>query len=115
MDFAVGGTEPHRVRIDAKLVCLIGATTVQTCIVHLIRQSPKYVPHRQYEQVVKDRQRPAADLHSDQRRRCDACPRGVRGEVGAAAAQLDGRPRRARAADRLEPCGSVMLRQLLKG
>jgi hypothetical protein len=32
----------------------IGATTVQTCIVHLIRQSPKYVPHRRYEQVVKD-------------------------------------------------------------
>jgi transposase-like protein len=54
MDFAVGGTEPHRVRIDTKLVCLIGATTVQTCIVHLIRQSPKYVPHRQCEQVVKD-------------------------------------------------------------
>jgi putative transposase len=29
-------------------------TTVQTCIVHLIRQSLKYVPRRQYEQVVKD-------------------------------------------------------------
>lgn len=30
------------------------ATTVQTCIVHLIRHSLKYVPRRQYEQVVKD-------------------------------------------------------------
>src|SRR5579863_4189747 len=29
-------------------------TTVQTCIVHLIRQSLRYVPRRQYEQVVKD-------------------------------------------------------------
>jgi putative transposase len=30
------------------------ATTVQTCIVHLIRHSLKYVPRRQYDQVVKD-------------------------------------------------------------
>jgi putative transposase len=30
------------------------ATTVQTCIVHLIRQSLKYVPRRQYDGVVKD-------------------------------------------------------------
>jgi putative transposase len=29
-------------------------TTIQTCIVHLIRHSLKYVPRRQYEQVVKD-------------------------------------------------------------
>jgi putative transposase len=29
-------------------------TTVQTCIVHLIRQSLRYVPRRQYEQVTKD-------------------------------------------------------------
>jgi putative transposase len=29
-------------------------TTVQTCIVHLIRQSLRYVPRRQYDQVVKD-------------------------------------------------------------
>jgi putative transposase len=29
-------------------------TTVQTCIVHLIRASLRYVPRRQYEQVVKD-------------------------------------------------------------
>src|SRR5580658_9077829 len=29
-------------------------TTVQTCIVHLIRASLKYVPRRQYEQVTKD-------------------------------------------------------------
>jgi putative transposase len=30
------------------------ATTVQTCIVHLIRHSLKYVPRKQYEQVAKD-------------------------------------------------------------
>jgi putative transposase len=30
------------------------ATTVQTCIVHLIRHSLRYVPRRQYDQVVKD-------------------------------------------------------------
>ena len=29
-------------------------TTVQTCIVHLIRPSLRYVPRRQYEQVIKD-------------------------------------------------------------
>src|SRR6202167_5676713 len=29
-------------------------TTVQTCIVHLIRQSLKYVPRRQYDAVVRD-------------------------------------------------------------
>ena len=29
-------------------------TTVQTCIVHLIRHSLKYVPSREYEAVVKD-------------------------------------------------------------
>lgn len=30
------------------------ATTVQTCIVHLIRHSLRYVPRRQYEHVAKD-------------------------------------------------------------
>jgi putative transposase len=30
------------------------ATTVQTCIVHLIRHSLKYVPRRQYDEVVRD-------------------------------------------------------------
>ena len=40
-------------------------TTVQTCIVHLIRQSLKYVPRRQYDQVTKDLQ---PDLHRDRRR-----------------------------------------------
>ncbi len=30
------------------------ATTVQTCIVHLIRQSLRYVPRRSYDPVVKD-------------------------------------------------------------
>jgi putative transposase len=29
-------------------------TTVQTCIVHLIRRSLKYVPRREYEQVARD-------------------------------------------------------------
>ncbi len=29
-------------------------TTVQTCIVHLIRASLRYVPRRQYDQVTKD-------------------------------------------------------------
>jgi putative transposase len=29
-------------------------TTVQTCIVHLIRASLKYVPRREYDQVVRD-------------------------------------------------------------
>ena len=29
------------------------ATTVQTCIVHLIRHSLRYVPRRQYDQVIK--------------------------------------------------------------
>ena len=29
-------------------------TVVQTCIVHLIRTSLKYVPRRQYDQIVKD-------------------------------------------------------------
>jgi putative transposase len=33
---------------------LFPRTTVQTCIVHLIRASLKYVPRRQYEAVVKD-------------------------------------------------------------
>jgi putative transposase len=30
------------------------ATTVQTCIVHLIRHSLKHVPRRQHDQVAKD-------------------------------------------------------------
>jgi putative transposase len=30
------------------------ATTVQTCLVHLIRHSLRYVPRRSYDQVVKD-------------------------------------------------------------
>jgi putative transposase len=33
---------------------LFPQTTVQTCIVHLIRHSLKYVPRRQYDAVVKD-------------------------------------------------------------
>ena len=56
-------------------------TTVQTCIVHLIRHSLKYVPRRQYDQVVKDLK---ADLHRDRRRPGDGRARGVRGEMGRA-------------------------------
>jgi putative transposase len=33
---------------------LFPRTTVQTCIVHLIRQSLRYVPRRQYDAVVRD-------------------------------------------------------------
>jgi putative transposase len=33
---------------------LFPQTVVQTCIVHLIRQSLRYVPRRQYDQVAKD-------------------------------------------------------------
>jgi putative transposase len=33
---------------------LFPRTTVQTCIVHLIRHSLRYVPRRQYDAVVKD-------------------------------------------------------------
>ena len=29
-------------------------TTVQTCLVHLIRRSMRYVPRREYDQVAKD-------------------------------------------------------------
>ena len=41
-------------------------TTVQTCIVHLIRHSLKYVPRRA---IRRRRQGPQADLHRDRRRR----------------------------------------------
>ena len=40
-------------------------TTVQTCIVHLIRNSLKYVPRREFAAVAA---RPEADLHRDRRR-----------------------------------------------
>ena len=33
---------------------VLPATRVQTCIVHLSRQSLRYVPRRSYDQVVKD-------------------------------------------------------------
>ena len=33
---------------------VFSATTVQRCIVHLIRSSLKYVPRRDYDTVVKD-------------------------------------------------------------
>jgi putative transposase len=46
----VDGLKGFREAIEA----VYPATTVQTCIVHLIRQSLRYVPRRQYDQVVKD-------------------------------------------------------------
>jgi len=41
-------------------------TTVQTCIVHLIRASLKYVPRRQYEPVVKDLRPIYTAINADQ-------------------------------------------------
>jgi putative transposase len=41
-------------------------TTVQTCIVHLIRQSLKYVPRRQYDQVVNDLKPVYTAINADQ-------------------------------------------------
>jgi putative transposase len=41
-------------------------TTVQTCIVHLIRQSLRYVPRRQYDAVVKDLKPIYTAIDSDQ-------------------------------------------------
>ena len=41
-------------------------TTVQTCIVHLIRHSLKYVPRKQYEQVTKDLRPIYTALDADQ-------------------------------------------------
>jgi putative transposase len=46
----VGGLKGFPEAVEA----VFPATTVQTCIVHLIRQSLRYVPRRQYDQVVKD-------------------------------------------------------------
>jgi putative transposase len=42
------------------------ATTVQTCIVHLIRASLKYVPHKQYDQVTKDLRPIYTAINADQ-------------------------------------------------
>ena len=42
------------------------ATTVQTCIVHLIRASLKYVPRRQYDAVVKDLKPIYTAINADQ-------------------------------------------------
>jgi putative transposase len=42
------------------------ATTVQTCIVHLIRASLKYVPRRQYDPVVKDLKPIYTAINADQ-------------------------------------------------
>jgi putative transposase len=42
------------------------ATTVQTCIVHLIRASLKYVPRRQYDAVVRDLKPVYTAINADQ-------------------------------------------------
>lgn len=42
------------------------ATTVQTCIVHLIRASLKYVPRKQYDQVTKDLRPIYTAINADQ-------------------------------------------------
>ena len=41
-------------------------TTVQTCVVHLIRASLKYVPRRQYDRVVKDLKPVYTAINADQ-------------------------------------------------
>ena len=41
-------------------------TTIQTCIVHLIRHSLKYVPRRQYDAVVKDLKPIYTAINADQ-------------------------------------------------
>jgi putative transposase len=41
-------------------------TTVQTCIVHLIRQSLRYVPRRQYDAVVRDLKPIYTAINADQ-------------------------------------------------
>ena len=56
-------------------------TIVQTCIVHLIRASLRYVPRRDYEKVVKDLK---PDLYRDRRR---PRPRGARGASTRSGAQ----------------------------
>ena len=58
-------------------------TTVQTCIVHLIRHSLKYVPRRQYDAVVKDLRPIYTAIDADA---ALIGARGVRGEMGPAAA-----------------------------
>ena len=52
-------------------------TTVQTCIVHLIRHSLKYVPRREYEHVARDLKPIYTAIDAD-----SAGTRGVRREVG---------------------------------
>ena len=56
-------------------------TTVQTCIVHLIRRSLRYVPRREYR---PGRQGPQADLHRDRRGRRLAGAQDLRRELGQA-------------------------------
>jgi putative transposase len=54
-------------------------TIVQTCIVHLIRHSLKYVPRRQYDQVVKDLRPIYTAIDADA---AVSGARGVRREMG---------------------------------
>ena len=63
-------------------------TTVQTCIVHLIRRSLRYVPRREKHQC---RQGPQADLHRDRRGRRRAGARDLtRARCQAPTASADG-------------------------
>ena len=55
------------------------ATTVQTCIVHLIRHSLRYVPRAG---AGAGRPRPEADLHRRRPRRCPGGARDLRRHVG---------------------------------
>ena len=56
-------------------------TTVQTCIVHLIRNSLKYVPRREREQVARDLKPIYTALDADH---AHAGARALRREMGAA-------------------------------
>ncbi len=44
----------HAICFPEAIEAVFPQTVVQTCIVHLIRQSLRYVPRRSYDQVVKD-------------------------------------------------------------
>jgi len=54
---------------------------VQTCIVHLIRQSLRFVPDKHRKKVASDS---APDLHRRRRRQRRRCARGVRSRLGRA-------------------------------
>lgn len=49
-----GAVPALRCSLPEPIEAIFPLTVVQTCIVQLIRHSLKYVPRRQYDQVVKD-------------------------------------------------------------